>query len=102
MDGEDSFLDERVGPDLREQLGLRDQLARATRKRSQDVERLRRQMHVCGAAREPPLRDVERDVAELVPLRSCHRNSANLSRTFETCSARTAYPSSSHIRRRDR
>ena len=91
MYGEDSFLYEGFRPDLRQQLVLRDQLARMPCQCDEDVKGFRGQSDGSAAVEQSAFADVECEIAEADDLAASHRISANLSKTFGTAPRARGY-----------
>jgi len=62
---ENAFFDKRLGPNMRQQFVLRDQPPRLPQQHNQHIVGLRRQANGFGAAQQPPLSHVQRELVEM-------------------------------------
>src|SRR5688572_28506852 len=88
---EDTFLDEGLRPDVREEFVLRDQMTRVPHQRDEDVKGFRRESDDSGAAQQLALGYVECAIAEMKCFAARHQLSANLSKSFGTPLPETRY-----------
>ena len=72
MDGQNAFFDTRVGPHLREERVLGDEMPGLSEKQGQDIMSFRRQAHDRSGTCEPPLGDLQRELAEMKDLAPAH------------------------------
>ena len=72
MDGQDAFLDDRIGPHVREELVLGDETPGVSDQHDQDVVGFRREPNDLSSMTEPPLGGLQRELAKMKDFPAVH------------------------------